>query len=51
MLQFDFDFESDFDKKATEKVGQVCFDLLDEYIKIHTNKRQKSTKLIKELAV
>ena len=51
MLQFDFNFESDYDKKATEKVCQVCFDLLDEYIKTHTNKRQKSTKLIKELAV
>lgn len=48
MLQFDFDFESDYDKKATEKVCQVCFDLLDEYIKIHTNKRQKSVKLLKE---
>ncbi len=51
MLQFDFDFESDYDKKATEKICQVCFDLLDEYIKTHTNKRQKSTKLLKELAV
>lgn len=51
MLQFDFDFESDYDKKATEKVCQVCFDLLDEYIKTHTNKRQKSVKLVKELAV
>jgi DNA repair protein RecO (recombination protein O) len=51
MLQFDFDYESEYDQKATEKVCQVCFDLLDEYIKTHTNKRQKSTKLIKELAV
>lgn len=50
MLQFDFDYESDYDKKATEKVCQVCFDLLDEYIKIHTNKKQKSVKLIRELA-
>jgi DNA repair protein RecO len=49
MLQFDFDYESDYDKKATEKVCQVCFDLLDEYIKTHTNKRQKSAKLLKEL--
>ncbi len=49
MLQFDFDYESDYDKKATEKVCQVCFNLLDEYIKTHTNKRQKSIKLIKEL--
>ena len=32
MLQFDFDFESDYDRKATEKVCQVCFNLLDEYI-------------------
>ena len=48
--QFDFDYESDYDKKATEKVCQVCFDLLDEYIKVHTNKRQKSVKLIRELA-
>ena len=51
MLQFDFDYESEYDKKATEKVCEVCFDLLDEYIKTHTNKRQKSAKLIKELAV
>ncbi|MBR1776387.1 DNA repair protein RecO [bacterium] len=49
MLQFDFNYESDYDKKATEKVCQVCFDLLDDYIKIHTNKRQKSVKLLKEL--
>ena len=48
MLQFDFDYESDYDKKATEKVCQVCFDLLDEYIKTHTNKRQKSIKVIQE---
>lgn len=51
MLQFDFDFESDYDKKATEKVCQVCFDLLDEYIKTHTNKRQKSAKMIREAAL
>ena len=51
MLQFDFDFESDYDKKATEKVCQVCFDLLDEYIRIHTNKKQKSTKVLKELTI
>ncbi len=50
MLQFDFDYESDYDKKATEKVCQVCFSLLDEYIKTHTNKRQKSVKIIKETA-
>ena len=51
MLQFDFDYESDYDKKATEKVCQVCFDLLDEYIKTHTNKKGKTTKIIKELTL
>ena len=51
MLQFDFDYESDYDRKATEKVCQVCFDLLDEYIKIHTNKKTKSIKVLQELAV
>ena len=49
MLQFDFDYISDYDKKATEKVCNVCFNLLDEYIKTHTNKRQKSAKLVQEL--
>lgn len=49
MLQFDFDYESDYDKKANEKVCQVCFNLLDEYIKIHTNKKQKSVKVLQEL--
>jgi recombinational DNA repair protein (RecF pathway) len=49
MLQFDFDYESEYDKKATEKVCQVCFNLLDEYIKTHTNKRQKSVKMIREV--
>lgn len=49
MLQFDFEFKSEYDLKATDKVCQVCFELLDEYIKTHTNKRQKSAKLLKEL--
>ena len=42
MLQFDFNFVSEYDKKANEKVCQVCFNLLDEYIQIHTNKKQIS---------
>ena len=50
MLQFDFDYVSDYDKKATERVCEVCFNLLDEYIKIHTNKKQKSVKVLKELS-
>jgi DNA repair protein RecO (recombination protein O) len=51
MLQFDFDYESDYDKKATEKVCQVCFNLLEDYIKIHTNKKTKSSKVLQELTV
>jgi len=51
MLQFDFDYESDYDKKATEKICQVCFNLLDEYIKIHTNKKTKSKKVLQELTI
>lgn len=49
MLQFDFNYESDYDKKATEKVCQVCFNLLDEYVRVHTNKKQKSVKVLQEL--
>ena len=49
MLQFDFNYESEYDEKANEKVCKVCFDLLDEYIKTHTNKKQKSVKLLREL--
>jgi DNA repair protein RecO (recombination protein O) len=49
MLQFDFDYESDYDKKATEKVCQVCFNLLDDYIKTHTNKKAKSVKVLHEI--
>lgn len=51
MLQFDFDYKSDYDRKATEKVCDVCFNLLDEYIRIHTNKKQKSAKVLKELVI
>ncbi len=48
MLQFDYNFESDYDRKATEKVCSVCFDLLKEYVQIHCPKKLKSTQIIKE---
>ena len=51
MLQFDFNYVSDYDSKATEKVCLVCFKLLDEYIRVHTNKKQKSVKVLQELSV
>ena len=51
MLQFDFNYKSEYDEKANEKVCQVCFSLLDEYIQTHTNKKQKTAKVLQELTV
>jgi len=48
MLQFDFNYESDYDKKATDKVCDVCFDLLKEYVQNHCHKKFKSTNLLQE---
>jgi hypothetical protein len=49
MLQFDFDYESDYDKKATEKVCSVCFELLKEYIQTHCSKKFKTTEILQEV--
>lgn len=46
MMQFDFNYESEYDKKATEKVCDVCFNLLNEYIQSHTNKKIKSISIL-----
>jgi len=46
MEQFDFNYESDYDKKATEKVCKVCYDLLNKYIQTHTSKKIKSVEVI-----
>lgn len=43
MLQFDFNFESDYDKKATEKICSVCCDLLKNYVQNHCHKKFKTT--------
>ena len=48
MLQFDFNYESDYDRKATDKVCTVCFDLLGEYVQGHCHKKFKSTSILKE---
>lgn len=50
MLQFDFNFESDYDKKATEKVCSVCCELLKEYVQLHCHKKFKSTGIMCEVA-
>ena len=46
MLQFDFNFESEYDRKATEKVCSVCCDLLKEYVQNHCHKKFKSTDMM-----
>ncbi len=46
MMQFDFNYESEYDKKATDKVCDVCFDLLNEYIQSHTDKKIKSISVL-----
>ena len=51
MLQFDFNFESDYDRKATDKVCTVCCDLLKDYIQTHCNKNFKTTDILQEIAV
>jgi len=51
MLQFDFNYESEYDKKATEKVCSVCCDLLKEYVQTHCNKKFKTTDILQEIAV
>lgn len=48
MMQFDFNYESDYDKKATPKVCEVCFNLLNEYIQSHSNKKFKTISVLKE---
>ncbi len=49
MLQFDFNYESDYDKKATEKICTVCFELLKDYIQLHCVKKFKTVKLMQEV--
>lgn len=49
MLQFDFDYESNYDKKATDKICTVCFNLLKDYIQSHSNKKFKSDKVLQEI--
>ena len=46
MMQFDFNYESEYDKKATEEVCDVCFNLLNEYIQSHTDKKIKSISIL-----
>lgn len=49
MLRADFDTTSDFDKKATDKVCLVCFNLLKDYISSHSDKKFKTDKVLAEV--
>lgn len=49
MLQFDFNYESNYDKNATEKICNVCFELLRDYIQLHCSKKFKTTKIMQEV--
>lgn len=49
MLQFDFDYQSDYDRKATDKVLDVCFNLLNKHIQSHSPKDFKSLKAINSI--
>lgn len=48
-LQYDFDYVSEYDKKANEKVCMVCFELLKEYINIHSSKKFNSTGILQDI--
>lgn len=48
MLQFDFNYVSEYDRKANEKVCSVCFELLKEYVQTHCHKKFKTTDVIQE---
>ena len=49
MLQFDFNYKSDYDEKANDKICIVCFNLLKDYISSHTDKKFKTDKLLAEV--
>lgn len=48
-LQYDFDYISDYDKKANEKVCLVCFELLKEYINKHSSKKFNSENILQDI--
>lgn len=50
MLQFDFNYESDYDRKANEKVCSVCCELLKEYVQTHCHKKFKTTGILQEMS-
>lgn len=46
LLNTNFEDESEYEKKATEKVCLVCFNLLKDYLTKHSSKKFKSDKIL-----
>ena len=44
-----FDYKSDYEEKANEKVCIVCFELLKSYINSHSSKKFHSTDILQEV--
>ena len=49
LAQLDFDTKCDYEQKATEKVCNVCFELLKGYIDIHSPRKFNSTAILQEV--
>ncbi len=47
--QTDFTEKSDFESKATEKICNVCFELLKGYINVHSPRKFNSTGILQEI--
>ena len=48
LVQFDFDYKSEYEDKATEKVCTVCFELLKGYINEHSSRKFNTTSVLGE---
>ena len=49
LVQFDIDYKSEYEEKATEKVCTVCFELLKKYIDGHSPKKFNTTEILQEV--
>ena len=49
LVNTELDEHSEYEQKATEKVCNVCFELLKSYINLHTTKKIKSTNILQEV--
>lgn len=49
LVQYDFNFKSEYETKATEKVCMVCFGLLKEYISNHSSRRFNTSDVLQEV--